>query len=306
MHRTRLDTIAPLVLVFALVAGCSDMPSNPSPVGPQAEASRSDAPKAERKKDHAFKSKADAIYLDADSLLLHDGAGKEVRLTAEQFRKLRRDFAKVAGIDAMYDRLKSDGSYQSCLKKAKESGRMTRLVRTDRPATSLGGFSPNALSMFRAPTGGPSRVIAVDDPTFCQEVAMGLYNANAAYEQAKTDYFKALLAGALGGATINGTSFWYDPSQVFNVVGTLTIDWYGYAFGNATIEVGIWGTWFNLGHCGADGAQYGYHNPPSSGGGGETGGLSAGCVYQDVVIELSNDGGNTWYKYYSGSAIVCN
>lgn len=281
------------------------MLSNPSPVAPQSGAARSDTPKAERKKDHAFRSKDDAIYLDADSLLLHDGAGRELRLTAEQFAKLRRDFAKVAGIDALYDRLKSDGSYQSCLKKAKDAGRMTRLVRTDRPANSLGGFSPNALSMFRAPTDSPSRVIAVDDPTFCQEVAMGLYNANAAYEQARKDYFAALRAGALGGVTINGDGFWYDPTQAFNPLGTLTIDWYAYSFSTATIEVGIWGTWFNLGRCGAEGAQYGYYNP-TTGGGSSDGGLAAGCVYQDIVIELSEDGGNTWYKYYSGSVIVCN
>ena len=305
--RSSQRKFVPMVLAIALISGCSDNVTGPSPTATPQASSRAVATvssKGHRHKDHTLKDKQDgklAFYLDEAAQVIHNDEGDERVLTAREYSNLRRDFERIASADAMYERLYADAGFKSCLAKAKRqgSGHTVRIGKPSTVASSI-GFSPTRASLSLAPT-GPSLLVAYSDPTFCQEVALGLYNATQEYWNARNAYTAAIALNFFSGVSIQGGVPVYDGTSAFSFAGGVTLEYFAYNYMNATLQAGIWGTWFNLGGCGSSTAQYGY----TWGGSGGSGGVSLACHYENVFIEVSNDGGNTWSTWWSGSALVC-
>jgi hypothetical protein len=303
MPRSMNRQFAPLFALL-LLAGCTDSFTGPPSVAPGSALSRADgSTHALRRKDHAFASKKPGgatLYLDDEGLVIHDGAGHEQVLDAKSYGVLRHAFERTARMDAVLASLESNAGFQSCLSKAMAHPHQIRLSKP-KPgiASSAPTFSPNRASLSLAPTGA-RLLVDVTDATYCQEVAMGLYEATKYYNEARENYFEALGLAVLSGAVISGGGggeLIYDPTQAVSLVGGATLEYFAYTYAAATVYTGLWGTWFNLGGCGSPTATYGYYDTPD--------GTVTTCTKEQITIEISYDGGLTWLTYWEGEANVC-
>jgi hypothetical protein len=252
------------------------------------------------------KGSSHAFYLDDAAQVMFDEAGNERPLTAESYATIAKHFDRIARADAWAEKAEADMGFQSCLKGARAKHFTVRLARG--AARPLQAPAAPGAARF-APTGPTRDVIPIANdgsPTYCQQAAMGLYEAVQYYNAMRLAYFVATGVSFGSGITLADGVLTYDALAPLAPVGAIAFELAAADLTNSLTMLGVWADFFTLGGCWTPGAQYGYYDvpvPDPTGGGGTTSTLS--CTVEDVALEISYDDGGSWSTFWSGTAVVC-
>lgn len=290
-------------ILTAMLAGCSDGTA-PSTQSVRAVASLSAAQEMGRETRRAgnrrIKSGNHELTLNLDSLRLSDNAGRSVVIPEEVAQRMATDFERLAALDSFFEKLMADPRYKACLEQGKHSKKKVRL-RMAPSSTSLSSLRLAAIGSAESYQHINSRKNTELDPASCGDWANQMSELYAQYNAINVNFFEIAAVALATGITIGAN--WYEiaPGVIATTAITQLVNLY-YALQTLSWQIDI--TRATMAGLGCIQQLPTVVVTGSVGSNGVSGSITT-CQIWIVEVQVSYDGGATWWTTSSELRLVC-
>ncbi|GLC26866.1 hypothetical protein [Roseisolibacter agri] len=253
--------------------------------------------------------------IDHATARITDDSGRAAQLNDRQLRMVERSLDDIAAFEARLARLQRDPGFRGRMERASRNPRKV-LVRTHAATAPAAAGGAKRAGSALAPAASPVRAASAlrpGSPTLalasdaCTDLELAIYATTEAYQSAVDAFEQNLLELVTLGWDWNNGEWVWSPESYLSQLASWEMKQTVLAatISMLRVQLDIMAVQYDMMGCWDQPPQEPGTGTPGTGGGGGGGGTTPTCHEEYVIVEVSDDGGMTWYIYWEGWAEVC-